>query len=972
MDDRDTFTVTFTKGDMNTKLNAYLKASNITLDDIREFILTNIKSKNKQDKKQDNEQEISNLDTDISEILELTIAEIISGFINTDENRRTRNKTKTGDAANSMSNLSKKKTITFTFTRKYQQSTYKPKQYKIDPDIDFTKNDIREEFFNPSQIQHKRFTFKTIESFMKYIIKQNVLDKLHDETISRCVNNGKLHQSINLRRSIDQSYSNPNKFKIDLLKLRVCRRNQILPILRGFLDSGLYTVGGAKNILSFLIQSLNIKNVNLSLYLNEGQHLQLIQSILNELNQDKTATNGNMEETVLMLDTQQSKLKQSESTVAIDKKSGKRKFSEFTQTSQTTQTSGKTVIIDNAGALKDKFLDDKDNITSVQSIIMQVDGSNRDNASKTYEKSKTIPTDRIRNIVFELWFNDDFNQTVEVMVITDNGIPTGRVNIILTLTLNGNTYTYTISDINMFVNGYDNPAFSNIESIMHMISLMKDNEDKFVKEFTPISYSEKMIGDFFMNLTAMLYCFDDDISLMHNIEKPTIKNVCILATDRMSNAIAIELLTDTISDKESNVENFFVVSTAGGLITSATITNMSIKNKEIKHDDTFIIHRDLINILQYALTDFKCSIRQISIPGFDIIENEGGGNCLFLALNDSAIHAPNAQALRHHIMDNFNSDNIFFVPTGSVTNSDQKNRSYRNIEEYRTLMRLNGSWGDETVIYNYAMIYERDVVVYVCDNHNIQSIYIYHPDGTYITINYNTGEVSFYTQNDVIQSNINEITRDSSIQMNQISAERLTEIFQLENPIFIAQFNDSFVRHFVRLESVDIDNQPSKRRKKGGNLNIIPGVNLKSVCDTDIIFRFDTIDLESQEEHKENFNRFLKKISKMWSKIKDNIVVTFTQENNTDRDRDYTFLISSLKSALVIYGLYQDDQDESRSNKITNAPTYTPQRSRKNEMTMGQPKFYFGLFGGKTKKKLHKKRLTKKPYLRKIRKTHRL
>jgi hypothetical protein len=136
----------------------------------------------------------------------------------------------------------------------------------------------------------------------------------------------------------------------------------------------------------------------------------------------------------------------------------------------------------------------------------------------------------------------------------------------------------------MFVTNKDDPSIFNIEVIHDMLVEMKtrnSNGQEFT--MTPLSHYLKILGDLSMNTSALAYCSTLDIQHMFG-RAPSIKNVCITATDRNSNAIAIELLKDTDFSQESDIENFYVVCTAKGLISLVIQTDLTKKNERIKRN----------------------------------------------------------------------------------------------------------------------------------------------------------------------------------------------------------------------------------------------------------------------------------------------------------------------------------------------------------------------------------------------------
>lgn len=144
------------------------------------------------------------------------------------------------------------------------------------------------------------------------------------------------------------------------------------------------------------------------------------------------------------------------------------------------------------------------------------------------------------------------------------------------------------------------------------------------------------------------------------------------------------------------------------------------KSLEISNDESIDFIKNNMNNNENQITEIKDLDQQIkkqisSLGGNKILENEGGGNCLFLSMS-THLNIPYDQLREdsvNYIISNWNRFKDFALNPNSLL-------PFNNSNEYKNYMGKDGSWGDHLSLLSLCELYQVNAVLVITDGKKLQ------------------------------------------------------------------------------------------------------------------------------------------------------------------------------------------------------------------------------------------------------------
>jgi len=392
-----------------------------------------------------------------------------------------------------------------------------------------------------------KFNFTNLSNFMNFISKQFVFDKLHDNIKQRFYNqNGTLK---------DKVYTRSDQVLLkQLLDMRKKMIDPLVPIMSIFFNDANTSREDKINTLMFLIdvfprefvisvtpgQNVSRSRENVEkIFENIRQDNEFLQRFTQNIIQNNQLSCVDMEARVSAYDTRR-----------VLEYKGTNKKLEVTDNMGTLQkiTTGiKNFFVSNAGS--STIYQEGE---SIYNPLMTMDGSN---TRLNLETDFLIP---LGPTTFDFTYNENYYFRVRVVPSAPNS---STVNISIDLSIDNNKQFVTYNNIDL---GSKDSSVSMVDAFNLFVKQVQ--EPTFKNQ--AVDLMQKSLGDFFMNMTFYQAMTDE------KVDDDT--NIYLFATDRLSNAIATELLMDTDSDV-SKPNSVHIVNDVKGYI-SQVVAGKSINN----------------------------------------------------------------------------------------------------------------------------------------------------------------------------------------------------------------------------------------------------------------------------------------------------------------------------------------------------------------------------------------------------------
>lgn len=615
--------------------------------------------------------------------------------------------------------------------------------------INYNKNELSvdEEKFLP-------FIFDDCVEFMKYIMKQHVFDKLHDTVYTRCVNGNTISPPFKILRPIT-----PNQLRTVLCEIRKVLRSPLISIFTNFINHPDTTVEMGQQII-FWISSIFLVGDDFSVGDTKKKLIQNIQNLCDVLDDDITATSGNMEPNILGGDIE--KIEERENIEIITGKSS-------TRLSDKNVTKSATCLVNNAMSVKKQYTE---NTKLVHSLTGHIDGATNDISAKFLHGAKnndgTHLYTKCTPITFKMIWSgkpNDFYQEIKIELNKlSDGSDSGTVNITISLCIGGILESTVYENYDLFSKPTTNATYFNSDSIIDMITSFKNKT--FNKEtYNSTQHFGKALGDFLKNMDWFTIIAGEYVPFNQKSIADT-SVVAVGATDRLSSAIAIELSTESRYKVDKTKVGKVVVTSKGHI---SIIVKLFLDKFE--------------NITQEEYKDVKSSyviqslstVSQILPQGFVIDEatNINDGYCLFRSL---------LYSLEYRDNDNINafkrelgSEVRYQIFHDELQSRFEGNTIGENIREYIKQLMEESYVGGFLEIQVFATLYNKSVIVHdysedtseIHEFHPIpqlfkpglklseyNTIHLYYDGSKYSRLIDNTQSGGSQLENDAIRTNI--------------------------------------------------------------------------------------------------------------------------------------------------------------------------------------------------------------------------